>query len=76
MKSVPMLKNVRDKQILNDIVNELEFMLPQEVDYEQELKNAEFFSEIVNPDHFVPKYYPQYCTKHVLCMDYIEGSFT
>ena len=74
IKSVPMLKNIRDNKIIEDIIAELEFMLPQEVDYFLEFQNGEYFRSIIDTDvFFVPKYYAEFSTKHVLCMDYVEG---
>ncbi len=74
IKSAPLLKNLSQKQILNDIVKELEETLPTEINYIQELENINYFQKLIDPNKYViPKTYPKYSTKHILCMEFLEG---
>ncbi len=74
MKSAPLMQNISQEQILNNVINELEDILPKEVDYDQELHNMNMFKKFVDPQYYaIPKTFPQYSTRHVLCMEFLEG---
>ena len=57
MKSAPLLKKVSQKQIISDIIKELEENLPKEVDYNQELNNINTFKALMDHNTYViPKH--------------------
>lgn len=57
------------------IINEFERSIFKEIDYIQEFKNIEIFSDIFKNDKtvYVPKAYSEYLTKKVLVMEFIDG---
>jgi predicted unusual protein kinase regulating ubiquinone biosynthesis (AarF/ABC1/UbiB family) len=56
------------------IFNEVERVLKAEMDYEREAKVLTSYAEKLNDNYYrVPKVYPEFSTKKVLCMDYMEG---
>jgi predicted unusual protein kinase regulating ubiquinone biosynthesis (AarF/ABC1/UbiB family) len=64
---------------LNHLIDEVEALLAQELDYLQEAEHAERFHEQIqlNPRlkyHFVvPQVHRQFTTSRVLCMDWVDG---
>ncbi len=60
---------------LNDIYDEFDDVLRDELDYEIEASNLEKFQLhfLANDDIIVPHVHPEYSTKKVLTMDYIDG---
>ncbi|WHY77102.1 AarF/ABC1/UbiB kinase family protein [Neobacillus sp. WH10] len=58
-----------------DIVDELAQSIRQELDYENEGRNAEKFAKQFhdNPHVLIPKIYWEYTTSKVLTMEYMEG---
>ncbi|SCG86901.1 ABC1 kinase family protein [Methanobacterium congolense] len=76
------LANLIDKRIpkwqyynLPGIVDEFERSILKEINYGQEARNAKRFKTIFKGDKsiYVPEIYDEYCTSHVLTMEFIEG---
>jgi predicted unusual protein kinase regulating ubiquinone biosynthesis (AarF/ABC1/UbiB family) len=61
---------------LDSVFAEIKAMLKQELDYEQERKELEFFrTALANDDRFVlPEPIPTYSTKKILAMTYLPGT--
>ena len=59
----------------DQVFAEIREMFHQEVNYELERNFGERFHEILkdDPRYVVPKFYPRYCTRKVLAMEFIEG---
>lgn len=64
-----------DPSRLDAIFEEVRTMLHQEVDYTQEVKFTQFFSETLSSDgrYRVPKILTRYCTDRVIASSYEEG---
>jgi predicted unusual protein kinase regulating ubiquinone biosynthesis (AarF/ABC1/UbiB family) len=43
------------------------------MDYEKEKLNLVKFKDFAKTEYIVPEVYPKFCTKKVLCMEYVEG---
>ena len=76
------LANLIDKRIpkwqyynLPGIVDEFERSILKEINYGQEARNAKRFKTIFKGDKsiYVPEIHDEYCTPHVLTMEFIEG---
>ncbi len=69
------LMNVKSRDI-DHYMKEVEEKLLEETDYELELKQSvQLTNHCANlPDVYFPKYYPEYSSKKVLTMDWIEGA--
>lgn len=63
------------KYSVHSIVEELKYILFQELDYANELKNLISLRENLKEFEYliVPKVYPRYCTSRILTMEFIEG---
>lgn len=68
-------KLIPDQKKFEGIFTEVKEMLHREADYGLELKSLVKHGELVGeiPGLTLPTPYPEYSTKKVLCMDYIEG---
>lgn len=57
------------------VLDEFGAMTFEEMDYLQESVNAETFRENFRTwkEVFVPRIYPEFCARHVLTMEYVEG---
>ncbi|WP_159269607.1 ABC1 kinase family protein [Zhongshania aliphaticivorans] len=60
---------------LDDWFGDIRLLLHKEVDYEQERRDLDFVYQALADDSrfVVPKSYPQFCTRRVLCMSYEEA---
>ncbi|KEO82076.1 ABC1 kinase family protein [Tumebacillus flagellatus] len=58
------------------LYREMAYVIGDELNFKQELKNGEYFAERYqnNPDLYIPKYFPAYCTRRVLVMEWMEGA--
>lgn len=74
-KAEKILKKNSDKFSVHEVIEELRYILLQELDYEKEAKNLKTLKN--NLAEFkllhVPDIIPDYCGKKVLTMEYIEG---
>ncbi|MBC7473426.1 MAG: AarF/ABC1/UbiB kinase family protein [Candidatus Sericytochromatia bacterium] len=61
---------------LEPIIEEIQSILVNELDYSQEAENIDYFREFNknNPHIVVPEYYKEFSSKKVLTMKFIEGS--
>ncbi len=61
---------------LEPIIEEIQSILVNELDYSQEAENIDYFTEFNknNPHIVVPQYYKEFSSKKVLTMKFIEGS--
>ncbi|MCB0218427.1 MAG: AarF/ABC1/UbiB kinase family protein [Chrysiogenetes bacterium] len=64
-------KNVDAKAV----VRELKERLYDELDYRQEMRNQQLFAELWDGHPYirVPKVFPEFCTKRVLCQEFKKG---
>lgn len=64
-------KNVDAKAV----VRELKERLFDELDYRQEMRNQQLFCELWNGHPYIriPKIFPEYCSKRVLCQEFRKG---
>lgn len=71
-------KHVTSLKIYNlpGIINEFERSIKKEIDYKQELMNMKHLSYDFRNDNsiHIPKVYPDYCSKKVITMEFIEGT--
>lgn len=60
---------------MDPIIEEVETVLMNELDYTQEAYHTELFRKHLSddPDIIIPEYYPDYTTKRVLTLKFIEG---
>ena len=60
---------------VNHYMDEVKNMLLAETDYELELKRSREISEATSHINHLrfPKYYPEYSSRHILTMDWLEG---
>lgn len=60
---------------ISPIIEEVESVLIDELDYEKEANNLDKFREFYkdNPDIIIPEYYKEFSTKKVLTMKFLEG---
>jgi ubiquinone biosynthesis protein len=58
-----------------ELVKMFERSIRKELDFKQEANNLKLFASnfIANADIYVPSFYPEFSTRKVLCMEYIEG---
>ncbi len=59
------------------MVQEAEEITKQELDLEQEMKNAEKLSELIYEpasSFYIPYYYKKYATKNTIIREYVEGT--
>ncbi len=59
----------------DQVFDEVKAMLYQEVDYRNELRFTQKFYDLLK-DHSefkVPKSYPEYCTQHIMCTEFLDG---
>lgn len=65
---------VKEKEV-QPYFDEFEERLNEECDYEKELHNAVFIAEKVKhiPNLIIPKYYPEYSSKKILTMQWMNG---
>jgi len=60
--------------LVDDMLEEIDEVISQEVDYIAEAKHINWFSEkMKHLDIIIPKVFPQYSTDKILAMEYIEG---
>lgn len=59
----------------SDVYRELEERLHEELDYVNEAKNIALFQKMFrdDPEVLIPEVYPDFCSRRVLTMSYIEG---
>jgi ubiquinone biosynthesis protein len=59
----------------DDVVEEFADTIRMELDFGREMENAEKFRDNFKAwkDIYVPIFYPEYCTKKVLVMEFIDG---
>jgi len=57
------------------IVNEFDRSIHRELDFLQEGRNIQRFGRMFadDPTVFIPTYYPEFSTSHLLVMDYVDG---
>jgi predicted unusual protein kinase regulating ubiquinone biosynthesis (AarF/ABC1/UbiB family) len=57
------------------LVKDLEHMLEKELDFRQEVKNIQEMKTLLEDDEDVkvPEVYPDFCTKNIITMEYIDG---
>lgn len=60
---------------LKDVVNEFARFTQMELDFRNEIRNAEVFKKNFSRYHYVkvPRMYKKYCTRKLLVMDYLNG---
>lgn len=70
-----MSKIIPNMKQFDEIFAEVKTMLHKEADYARELKSLEKYRELIEtiPSLSLPKGYPEYSGKRVICMDYVEG---
>ena len=58
-----------------ELIRMFETSIEDELDFTIEAKNLLYFQKMFegNTEIYIPKLYPEICTKEVLCMEYIEG---
>lgn len=58
------------------LYREMTHVIGDELNFKQELKNGEYFAERYqnNPNIYIPRYYPEHCTRRVLVMEWMEGA--
>lgn len=69
-------KRFKLRSDLVGIVDEFATRLWEELDYVNEAKNCKRFDELYakgNDNVYVPRVYPEYTTKRILCMEWIDG---
>lgn len=66
---------MRQRIDASDVYRELEARLYEELDYENEARNIERFRAMFADDKevIIPKVYPEYTSRRVLTMEYVEG---
>ncbi len=75
MQMLSLARWVKSGRQLEQLGKELKAQLMREVDYRYELGVAERLREKLRDDsrYYIPEYYPDYCTKSVLTMEFIDG---
>lgn len=59
---------------IDEYFDEVESTLIEETDYRQEAEYLQYFHEKFSGDNIrIPRLYPDYSTKKVLCMEFLEG---
>jgi len=70
-------KHIKESKFYNPVgfVDEFSRIIRHEIDYSHEAQNAErFFLNFKGSTTVkIPKMYPDYCTRHVLCQEFSEG---
>lgn len=66
---------MRQRIDASDVYRELEERLYEELDYQNEARNIERFRKMFADDDevVIPKVYPEYTSRRVLTMEYVEG---
>ncbi len=66
---------MRQRVDASDVYRELEERLYEELDYQNEARNIERFRKMFRDDDevVIPRVYPQYTSRRVLTMEYVEG---
>ena len=66
---------MRQRINASDVYRELEERLYEELDYQNEARNIERFRKMFADDDevVIPKVYPEYTSRRVLTMEYVEG---
>jgi predicted unusual protein kinase regulating ubiquinone biosynthesis (AarF/ABC1/UbiB family) len=70
---VGLLKIVPKNLNLDNIFEEIKLMLIQEMDYEQEVGFIEKYSKLADETYLIPKVYTEFCSKKVICIDYVDA---
>lgn len=72
---MPAIRNFRNVVDLDMVLDEMWSVAQQEMDFLQEAENMEEFARDNRGIQYVgaPKLYREYCTRHVLVMEYIDG---
>ncbi|MBL0386251.1 AarF/ABC1/UbiB kinase family protein [Tumebacillus sp. ITR2] len=67
---------IRNQADLPALYREMTYVIGDELNFKQELKNGEYFAARYenNPDLYIPKYHPAHCTRRVLVMEWMEGA--
>jgi len=60
---------------ISDLLDDAKAQLHEEADYLKEAKHLEAFYEqlVENEQYVIPQYYPDFCTKTILAMEYVPG---
>ncbi len=66
---------IKSARHLEEVTKQLKRHLIEEVDYRKEFNKAQRIREYLanDPRFMIPQYYPNYCTRDVLTMDYVDG---
>ena len=72
-KLINLLKVVPKSYNFEEVFKEIKAMLLNEMDYEKERHFTRKFKDLVEEDYIVPQVYDEYCSKKVLCFEYING---
>ncbi|WP_291293427.1 AarF/UbiB family protein [Enterococcus sp.] len=76
-KAIPLIRHIPETNVvdLKSVLHEVRRSLDNETNFLQETKNAQEFYHFNH--HWqqieIPKVYPQWCTRKVIVMDYMEG---
>lgn len=72
---LPILKLVIGVPNLNSVFLELSGLIDSETDLEMEKENIQTFQKIcaTDPNVVIPRVFPEFCTREVLTMEFIEG---
>ena len=76
-KAIPLIRYIPETNVvdLKSVLHEVRRSLDNETNFLQETKNAQEFYHFNH--HWqqieIPKVYPQWCTRKVIVMDYMEG---
>lgn len=75
MQMLSLARWIKSGRQLEQLGKELKAQLMREVDYRYELGVAERLRQMLSGDsrYYIPEYYPDYCTKSVLTMEFIDG---
>ncbi|RBP49139.1 ABC1 kinase family protein [Arenicella xantha] len=75
MQMLKLTRWIESGRQLESLTNELKTHLMREVDYHYELDTAQTVASLLHDDQrfVVPNYYPQWSSKNILTMDYLDG---
>ncbi|WP_158282124.1 ABC1 kinase family protein [Salipaludibacillus keqinensis] len=64
-------KETDTKALYKEVVS----IIGNELNYQKELKNGQYFQKRFHDSehYYIPQFYEEYCTRRVLCMEWIEG---
>lgn len=75
MQMLSVARWIKSAKQMEQLANELKHYLLKEVDYTYELYVAQRVQELLSADlrYKIPEYYPEYCSKKLLTMEFVEG---